>query len=100
MSHKWVKRWNVQSSSSSVTKHTVAISMDGVWGCSCRQWTMRRRECHHIQKIKAGEGKKFVDNPASIIELIALRVQQLKDNGKSEAQIEHILDADLESNEE
>ena len=94
MSQKWVKGWRVPSSSGPMM-HMVSISMDGVWGCSCPHWTMRRAECSHIRKIKEGEGKKFVDNPAALIELIALRVQKLKDTGKTEAQIEKILSTDL-----
>jgi len=50
---KWVKRWQVPSSSDSGV-WTVAVDADGNYGCSCPVWRFRRQECHHIKMVKEG----------------------------------------------
>ena len=54
---KWVKRWQVPSSSEAGRYWTVAIDRDGNWGCSCPVWKFRRQECHHIRTVQGREGE-------------------------------------------
>lgn len=53
---RWVKRWEVPSSSGNGT-YTVAVDKDDNYGCSCPAWKFRRQECHHIKQVKLGSGK-------------------------------------------
>lgn len=86
---KWVKRWGIASFTGHLNarKYVVSLSVDGKWGCSCPQWKFKRVECKHIQWIKGKEN--WTDNDVSrLIELTALRVQQLRARGKSERAID------------
>jgi hypothetical protein len=87
MSYKWVKKWYVPSDSDNRCKYTVSISVDEVWGCSCPHWKFRKQECNHIQKVKKDIAWKTGDI-GNFIELSALRVQKLKEKGKTDAQID------------
>jgi len=54
---KWVKKWEVPSSSGNGT-YIVSIAEDGTtYGCSCPVWKFRRQECHHIKAVKNGQFK-------------------------------------------
>lgn len=83
---KWVKRWEIESWAGK-DPYVVSISVDGQWGCSCPQWKFRRKECKHIQEVKARENWKEGDIN-SLLKLTALRVEKLKAKGKTEKQIE------------
>lgn len=49
---KWVKQWNVAGSSGATW--TVSVNNQGEYACSCPVWKFRRRECKHIDLVKAG----------------------------------------------
>jgi len=98
MSHKWVKKWDVESRNSG-KPYVVSISVDGEWGCSCPNWIFRRhkpdyKECDHITdtkiKINWDEG-----NTSNVMHLVACRVEKLKAKGKTERQIERDLQLTL-----
>ena len=57
MADKWVQRWEVASHSNPSKTYTVAIDADGIYDCSCPAWTrhMPRKDCKHIQQVKAIE---------------------------------------------
>jgi hypothetical protein len=46
---KWVKKWNVRSSSNPNKDYTVSSGDDGSFGCSCIAWTRNRAQCKHIK---------------------------------------------------
>lgn len=52
MADNWVKRWDVPGSNGKTW--TVAINMAGNYGCSCPVWKFKRRDCKHIDQVKAG----------------------------------------------
>ncbi len=49
---KWVKQWNVAGSSGATW--TVSVNNQGEYACSCPVWKIKRRECKHIDLVKAG----------------------------------------------
>ncbi len=49
---KWVKQWDVAGSSGATW--TVSVNNKGEYACSCPVWKFRRRECKHIDLVKAG----------------------------------------------
>lgn len=54
---KWIKKWQVPSSSGNGT-YVVSLAKDGTaYGCSCPVWKFRRQECHHIKAVKNGQFK-------------------------------------------
>jgi len=64
---KWIKKWKVKSSSGD-GYYVVAVDKDGNYGCSCPVWKFRRKECHHIIKVKQSGSKEIVvaDRPEAI----------------------------------
>ena len=56
---KWIKKWKVKSSSRN-GYYVVAIDKDGNYGCSCPVWKFRRKECHHIIKVKQSRSEEIV----------------------------------------
>jgi len=64
---KWIKKWKVQSSSGN-GEYTVAIDVNGNYGCSCPVWRFRRQECHHIVKVKQSRAEeiKIMGRPEAI----------------------------------
>ena len=101
MSYKWVKKWKVESSSAwkynrmaratgtkpKIPTYVVSLSVDGEWGCSCKGWVNRHKDCRHIDQVKR-DIKWNKDDLANLIELQALRITQLREKGKSEKEIE------------
>lgn len=49
---KWVKKWSVPGSSGAAW--VVSVDEQGTYACSCPVWKFRRRECKHIELVKAG----------------------------------------------
>jgi hypothetical protein len=64
---RWVKHWQVPSSSDPDKTYTVAVDKDGNYACSCPHWKFRRQECHHIRRVKAGEGTEKILKPLPTI---------------------------------
>jgi hypothetical protein len=54
MADRWVKRWKVESHSTTGKFYTVALDRNGEYGCSCPVWKFRRKQCKHIREVKAG----------------------------------------------
>jgi hypothetical protein len=51
---KWIKQWKVASSSDPSKVYTISQDTEGGYGCSCKAWTLGRKECRHIREVKAG----------------------------------------------
>lgn len=57
----WKDRWEVPSNSDPDKKYTVAVTYDGIYGCTCPAWKFQkldfafRKPCAHIKRIKAQE---------------------------------------------
>ena len=49
---KWIKKWSVTGSSGAVW--VVSVDEKGEYACSCPVWKFKRRECKHIDLVKAG----------------------------------------------
>ena len=64
---KQIKKWKVKSSSGN-GYYVVAIDEDGNYDCSCPVWKFKRKECHHIIKVKqsGSEKIKIIDRPEAI----------------------------------
>lgn len=73
---KWLKRWKVNGSNGNVW--TVAIDVNGQYGCSCPVWKFKREECHHIAMVKAGGGTTDSPKPKPEYVLAAVRKPVLK----------------------
>ena len=77
------KKWQVKSSSNPNKSYTVALSKEGVWGCSCPRWRISggmgsgnvRRECKHIRAMKT-EHPEMVHGKDTIDALKALGYTQ------------------------
>ncbi len=48
---KWIKKWSVPGSSGTVW--VVSVDEKGEYACSCPVWKFKRRECKHIDLVKA-----------------------------------------------
>lgn len=62
---KWVKRWYVESFTSTKGKvYTVSLAEDDeTWGCSCPHWTRNvpRPLCKHIRQVQEmGDMDRYV----------------------------------------
>jgi len=42
------KQWIIQSSSDANKIYTVTLTVDGVWKCTCPQFSFRKKLCKHI----------------------------------------------------
>ena len=62
----WVQRWDVVGSTGN--HYTVAKSDKGEFGCSCPAWKFQRKECKHIQSIKAQVAMKSRARNSPIVE--------------------------------
>lgn len=85
MSQKWVQKWEVEGNSGNI--HTVSVSDDGTWGCSCPVWKFRRQTCHHILNKKADLHWNDED-PAMLIRLKTQLVDRYMKQGKDQEWIE------------
>lgn len=87
MADKWVKRWDVPSSSGTKT-YVVAIDADGGYGCSCPHWTNRRTDCRHIGEVKAGihspRGEEQTPRPP--LEIVVANVREVTPETDEEGQ--------------
>ena len=59
---KWKDRWYITSHSNDERQYTVALSEDGVWGCSCPAWKFQRKrlvdgKCKHIREVLSWKDK-------------------------------------------
>lgn len=90
---RWVQKWKVKSNSEAGKYYTVSVSSELKWGCSCPVWIFRRQECAHIKEIKialkADEG-----DGGSNMRLVAIMIEKLKREGKTDDEIVAILSED------
>lgn len=85
MSQRWVKQWQIEGNSGTI--HTVSVSDDGTWGCSCPVWKFKRKECHHIMEVKVQESWNEAD-VSNIIKLKSMLINRYVEQGKNEKWIE------------
>lgn len=64
---KWVEKWEIEGSNGHIW--IVAKDREGNYGCSCPVWKFKRRECHHILKVKNSMGKPIeeVEKPKYVL---------------------------------
>jgi hypothetical protein len=57
MNDKYLKQWEVPSSSNPKKMYTVSLTKDSEYQCSCPRWCTHvpRQECKHIVSVKNGE---------------------------------------------
>lgn len=74
---RWIKHWEVESTTKAGLSYKVSQAEDGSWGCSCPQWKFRKQPiCKHIvevqSQLKATAGrsnKPHVEPTMTIIEI-------------------------------
>jgi len=74
---RWIKHWEVESTTRAGLSYKVSQAEDGSWGCSCPQWKFRKQLiCKHIvevqSQLKATSGrssKPQVEPTMTIIEI-------------------------------
>lgn len=51
---RWVRRWNVASTTTPGRAYVVAVDPAGGWGCSCGAWIYdaQRAACKHIRRFR------------------------------------------------
>lgn len=52
-SEAYEKQWLIKSFTDPEKSYKVSLRTDGRYECSCPVWIYRRRECKHIEAIKA-----------------------------------------------
>lgn len=57
----YVQFWKVRSDSNPDKTHTVGLTDDRIYGCTCVGWTRHfpRRDCRHILYVKSGHGENY-----------------------------------------
>jgi len=85
---RWVDKWTVRGNSG--VGHTVSVSDNGEWGCSCPAWKFKKRDakargemCHHIMQKKA-EINWIDGDMGAVMRLKAQLIERYKEQGKSE----------------
>ena len=76
---RWIKRWEVESTTRAGLSYKVSQAEDGSWGCSCPQWRFRKQLiCKHIVEVQSRlqttpgkSSKPQVEPTMTIIEIIS-----------------------------
>lgn len=57
---RWVRRWQVPSTTDETATYTVAVDAAGNFGCSCRGWiyTVPRTDCKHIRQLQMTQAQE------------------------------------------
>lgn len=93
------KKWAVPSSSNPDKRYTVALSREGVWGCSCPRWRIsggmgtgnERRECKHIRGIKEMHPEMvYGQDTVDALKALGYTVEKIKE--MSPAQMDAIIE--------
>jgi hypothetical protein len=49
----YVQQWQIQSHSTPNKFYKVSLTENGEYQCSCPVWIFRRKQCKHIEQVKA-----------------------------------------------
>lgn len=53
MSNEWGKKWEVRKTTAGkLVTYITSQACDGSYGCSCKAWTLQRKECKHIKMVQ------------------------------------------------